>query len=152
MVLVLLIVGWILANIILPKATITISTQTSAVNSNLTIILNTSASSVNQTSLTLPAHSQQVQKAITQSVSTTGQVNNGTPATGAVTMVEYTNCVSLPQTIPAHIGISSTNNITFIINQLPRFQLSHPVSVMGNASLIAVIKMALMLRLKVRGY
>jgi hypothetical protein len=121
-ILILLIVGWILANIILPKANIIVTTQTSSVNSNLTLTLSTSASTVSQANLTVPAHSQQLQKTNTQTVNTTGQKNNGSPANGYVTVTEdtsenfYSGCAQ-PATIPAGTSITDTNsNINFIIS------------------------------------
>lgn len=111
--LVILIVGWILADIILPKATIDISTKTSDVNSNLTLNLNTTSSTVNPTSLTLPALLQQTQKTASQQVPTTGQKNEGTPATGQVTL---TNCSESGSaiTIPAGTGLSTSAGLTFV--------------------------------------
>jgi hypothetical protein len=115
LVLIALIVAWILANDILPKAVITIKTNTSSINTNLTPTLNTAATSVNTSTQVVPATVQQLQKNYTQQVSATGQQNNGTKASGTVTMSIPCTDVSgsSPTSIPAGTGISS-NNLTFV--------------------------------------
>ncbi len=55
-VLVLLIVGWILANIILPKATITVATDATNVNTSVTATLDTGAKTLDPTKLVVPRH------------------------------------------------------------------------------------------------
>lgn len=113
LVLILLIVGWVIANQTLPKATITITSQSSSVNSNLTLNLSTAASTVNQSSLTVPAHVQQTQKTISQQVATTGQLNKGTVATGSVQISGGSCSALVPSDIPAGTGVSS-NGLTYI--------------------------------------
>jgi hypothetical protein len=114
-VVVLLLVGLIVANIVLPKATVTIATNTSSVNSSLSLAVSTSATSLNTTSLTVPAHLQQTQKSTSQQVPTTGQKNEGTAATGTVTMTaqECAPDLGMPANVPAGSGIS-INGLTYI--------------------------------------
>jgi len=103
--LIILIIGWLLASIVLPKATITLTTDTSDINSNLTLNLDTAAKTVSTTTSTLPAQSQQVQKNQSQQVATTGKKNTGTAATGNITA--SVTCTKKPSTIPQGTGFSS---------------------------------------------
>ncbi|HUC87846.1 MAG TPA: hypothetical protein VMR95_01730 [Candidatus Binatia bacterium] len=114
--LILLIIGWVLLNGVLAKAKITITSQTTSVNASLSLTLDSTATSPSQSSLTLPAHLQQIQKTVSESVTTTGQQNNGTAATGTVTMTAQECAPNLgnPQDIPAGTGILSSNNLTYI--------------------------------------
>jgi hypothetical protein len=121
--LILLIIGWVLLNGALAKAKVTITSQTTSVNASLSLTLDSTASSPNQSSLTLPAHLQQVQKTVSESVATTGQQNNGTAATGTVTITECISNFSPPQTIPAGTGVIA-NSLTFITQAATTFPKS----------------------------
>ena len=123
LILILLIVGFIFANSILPKATITLTTDTSSINSNLTLNLDSGTKTLNTTSLTVPAQLQQVQKSSSQQVSTTGQQNNGQQATGSVTMTDCVPGFSLPTTVPAGTGIT-TGGLTYITQEDTKFSHS----------------------------
>jgi hypothetical protein len=116
-VLILLIVGWILANIVLPKATITVDTDTSLVSSSLTINLDAGAKTLNTTTLTVPANDKQVQKTQSEQVATTGQQNNGTKASGTVNMTaQECGLFTSPNDVPAGTGLT-TSGLTFITQQ-----------------------------------
>jgi len=112
-----LITLWIFAFIILPKATVTISTDTSTINTNLNLTLDTTAKKLDTTNNTLPATAGSQQKTDTQQVPATGQQNNGAKASG--TAVFY-NCDKADrlfgqnQTIAAGSSISS-NGKTYIL-------------------------------------
>ena len=110
--LIIIIVGFILANSILPKAVISVYTKTSNINNTYTVNIDSTATSVNTSNSTIPAQIQQTQKTVSQQVTTTGQVNKGSSASGSVT---FTNCSQsiAPITISAGTGISN-NNYTFI--------------------------------------
>jgi hypothetical protein len=95
---------------VLPKATVDIKTNSSAINNNLDITLNPSANSVDPDAGVVPAQSQQVQKTYTQQVPATGQQNNGNKASGSVTI---TNCGGSDLTLPAGTGFSAAGK-TFI--------------------------------------
>lgn len=113
--LILLIVGAILAIKVLPKATITLHTDAQKIDSNLTLNLSTSASSLDPSSFTVPAKLAQQHKTYSQQVATTGQTNNGNKAKGSVIMTA-TECapnLGTPPTVPAGTGISS-NGQTYI--------------------------------------
>lgn len=120
--LILLIVGFIFANSILPKATITLTTDTSNINSNLTLNLDSGTKTLNTTSLTVPAQLQQVQKSSSQQVAATGQKNTGQQATGSVTMTaqECAPNLGTPNTVPAGVGVT-TGGLTFITQQDTNF-------------------------------
>lgn len=99
--LVALIILFILAFKILPKATVIIQTNTSAINTNLSVTLNSTTSSLDTTNLVIPAHIQTVQKTATSTaVNTTGQKTVGTSASGTVT-VTNNNIDPATYTIPA---------------------------------------------------
>lgn len=82
-VLVLLIVAWILAFVVLPRATVTIHTDSSTISSNTNLVLDTSAKTLNTDGNVVPAVSQSQQKTDTQTVPATGQQNNGQKASGS---------------------------------------------------------------------
>lgn len=112
--LVLLIVGWYFAYFVMPKATVTIRTNSSDVDASLALTLDTAASAVDEKKLVLPAQSKQEQKANTGQTPATGQENKGEKATGPVTLSIACNKVSgSPPQVPAGTGISD-NGLTFI--------------------------------------
>jgi hypothetical protein len=105
-------VGWFVAFNILPAAKVVITTNASNVNSTPTLTLDTNAASVNEATDTLPAQTQQIQKTYTQTADATGKQNNGTKATGQVTL-SLTDCAQNSVTVPAGTGLSG-NGLTFI--------------------------------------
>lgn len=108
-----LVAAWIVANRVLQKAVITIQTDTSSVNTNLSPTLNTAATSVSTSTQVVPATTQQIQKNYTQQVTATGQQNNGQKATGSVTMsMPCADAGTQPTSIPAGTGVSA-NGLTF---------------------------------------
>jgi hypothetical protein len=111
--LVLIIIGLFIALSVLPKATIKIGTNTTDTNVSLTLTLDPSAQSLNLSTLTAPARTEQQQQTTTQQVNTTGQQNNGSSATGQVTMSAGPCSGTQPADIPAGTGIS-TNGLTYI--------------------------------------
>lgn len=108
---VLLIVAWILCFDVLPKATITVKTNASNVSSNLNITLSTTATSVS--SDTVPAQMQQIPKTYTQQVASTGQQDNGTKASGTVTITAGACTGTAPNDVPAGTGVTS-GGLTFV--------------------------------------
>ena len=105
--LILLIVGLYVSLAVLPKAIITIKTDASAINSSLDLTLDTTAKSLNKSTLTVPAQTAQVQKTQTQQVPTTGSKNNGDKASGSVTMNAGSCSADVPSDVPAGTGLSS---------------------------------------------
>lgn len=130
-VIILLIVGFIFANKVLPKALITISTNTSTVNSTLAMTLNPTATSLNTSQLIVPANLQQSQQTASKQVNTTGQKNEGNTATGTMKVVAIVcgGSANVPASIPAGVGFIS-NNLTYITQETTRF--STPVSSHGS--------------------
>ena len=111
--LVLLIVGGVMAFTVLPKASITIKTDSTAVNSSQEIILNTSPeATLDLETGTIPAQAQQTQKTLSQQVPATGQKNNGQKASGSVTL-SLNDCAKDQVIIPAGTGLSASGK-TFI--------------------------------------
>lgn len=112
LVLVLLIAGWIVANNVLPKATVTIRTDSSDIDARFDMTLDATATAVNVEQRLVPAQSKQEQKSNTQTVPATGQENKGEKAEGAVRMTA-TMCapnIAQPADIPAGTGITSGGN------------------------------------------
>ncbi len=119
-----LIVGFIFANMILPKASVTINTNTSTVNASLPVNLDTTASSVNTTQSIIPAQNQSVQETYSQQVPTTGQQNEGASATGTVTMsAQECNSITQPADVGPGVGLTA-NGLTFITQQDTSFTFS----------------------------
>lgn len=112
-----LVVLGVLAFSVLPHAEINIKTDASNVNTNLNLTLDTQTQTADLTSGDIPAKQVSEQKTFTQTVNTTGQKNEGTNASGSVTMTAQ-DCSGAYQgspnfTIPSGTGISY-NNLTYI--------------------------------------
>ncbi len=108
---VLLIVGWFFGFIIMPKATITVNADTSNSQVNMDVVLDTSATSVDEKSGVLPAKVAEITKEDKATAPATGEKNVGEKATGVVTL---TNCASGgAKTIPAGTAFSA-GSYTFV--------------------------------------
>jgi hypothetical protein len=124
-----LIVGWILANSVLPKAKIIVYTNTSAVNVSLPLNLSTTASSVNSAQLIVPALVQTTPKTESATVPTTGQQNEGNSAAGTITLTGH-NCnvsslpIPPPPNVPSGWAITSSDGQTFITQQVTTFPIN----------------------------
>ena len=111
--LVLLIFLLIFITVALPKATIDIKTDATAVSTNLDLSLSSSAKTLDPVNNVVPAKLAQEQKTYSQQVSTTGQKNNGNKASGSVSMSAGPCSANLPNDVPAGTGLSS-NGQTYI--------------------------------------
>lgn len=111
-VLLLLIVGWYVAFKVLPKATITVTTDNTKVAINATFTADTTASTVNADASVIPAQLKTEVKTDSTQVTASGQQDNGTKASGAVTLT-LKDCSQNQVSIPAGSGVSS-NGLTFI--------------------------------------
>lgn len=117
--LVLLIFVWYMAFVSMPRATIAIKTDSTAVERTLDVTLDSEADEVETDTATVPAEVQQVQKTLSQEVEATGQKDEGTKATGTI---RFYNCslndliAGNDRTIPAGTGVS-TNGLTFITQE-----------------------------------
>lgn len=108
--LVLLIVAWIFAFVVLPKATVTIHTDTTTVSTNQNLTLDTTAKTVNTEQGIVPATAQTTEKSSSQQVPTTGQINNGERAAGTITVI---NCSGADATISAGTAFTA-NSLTYV--------------------------------------
>lgn len=113
-VLVLLIVGFVFANIVLPKASVAIRTDSENVDTTLDVTFDTAAKAVDTTKLIVPSTVEQVQKTTTQAVEASGQENRGEKARGEIeisaTNVQICQPSAQPIVIPAGTGVSSGSN------------------------------------------
>lgn len=94
-----LIALWIFALVVLPHAKITIHTDSATIPTNLNLTLSADAKKLDTDNGVVPATAQSQQKTSTQQVPSTGTQNNGTKASGTVTVQNCTadnNEVSLP--------------------------------------------------------
>lgn len=106
---------------VLPKASITIKTDSSAVNSSTVVALKTGTSAkLDLASSTVPATAQQTQKTANQQVAATGQQNNGAKATGTVGMAAGSCSSTVPADVPAGTGVTASG-LTFITQQATSF-------------------------------
>lgn len=124
--LIVIVVGLYIANVVLPRAAIAITTNSSTVNVHFSPTLDTAAQTLDTSKLVLPAKSEQSQKTTQQQVAATGQKNNGDVATGSVDM-SATACaphLGTPDPVPAGTGMS-TNGLTFITQGKATFAFDH---------------------------
>ncbi len=121
---VLLVVGLYYANVVAPNALITITTNTSDVNVDLTMSLDSSATKLDKTKLVVPAKAEQKQQTTSQQVNATGEKNTGVAATGTVDMTaEKCSGSGNPDDVPAGTGVSS-NGLTFITQENTKFHIT----------------------------
>lgn len=112
--LVVLIVGWYMAAVTLPKAAVTIKTDSIAVSSSLSATLLADANAKTDIDKgQIPAFEQKTQKTQSQQVEATGQKDKGTKASGKVT-ISLKDCTTDTITIPAGTGVAA-NGLTFIM-------------------------------------
>jgi hypothetical protein len=102
---VVLIGGLIYALTALPKATITVKTDSSTITTNLNLILDTTAKELSKEDKIIPATAQAEPKTATQTVPATGQQNNGQKASGSVSI---TNCTTDNSEVTLAAGSSIT--------------------------------------------
>jgi hypothetical protein len=128
---ILLIVLWVFAFMVLPKAKITVKADTSTVNVNANFTADTSATAVDTDKMVTPAVLKQYPKTDSQTVPATGQKDIGTKASGSVTMTAQKcsgNPFVPPSDIPAGSGVS-TNGKTYITQSTTSF---HGTSASGS--------------------
>lgn len=108
---VLLIVGWFLAYVVLPKATITIKTDTSTVVSSFDFIASKDQPELDVNDKKLPAVYKETAKTESVKVPATGQRDDGTKASGEVTLTAP--CSTSFITVPAGTTVS-TGGLNYI--------------------------------------
>lgn len=105
-VLALLIVGWVFAAIVLPRATITIKTDTTDVLSKVTVTTSPATAEANIDEKSIPGTLKELKKTDTQKVPATGQKDMGEKASGSVTLA-LNNCDQSQVTVPAGTTVTS---------------------------------------------
>jgi hypothetical protein len=116
-VIIIILIGlFIFLNASLKKATIDIKTDATNVNTSQNYTLTSDS-----TTSSLPAKLQQQQKSYTEEVTTTGQKNEGTEATGSITVSAGSCGPSVPSDVPSGTGVSS-NGLTYITQADISFQ------------------------------
>jgi hypothetical protein len=96
--------------VVMPRANISVKTDSSAIQESLDLQLSTAAKAVDVEDNTVPAQTQESVKTLSQQADATGQVDKGAKATGTVTII---NCGLSSFTLPAGSGMSA-NGLTFI--------------------------------------
>lgn len=106
---VVLIVGWLLAFVVLPKATVALDTDTSTLDVNLNFVADPNATVLDPDNRILPASVQEVRATDTEKAPATGQKNLGNKASGSVSLQ---NCSQTTGsiTIPSNTRISRGNS------------------------------------------
>ncbi len=112
---VLLITGWVFGFVILPKATITLNTDTSSSTVTFDFVVSAEAAELNVEKAVVPATKAEVSKQNSATVPATGEKNVGEKATGTLTLA---NCAKNSEgiSIPAGSGFSA-GNLTYVTNQ-----------------------------------
>lgn len=119
---ILLIVLGIMAFVVLPKAKVVISTDSTAIEVSQDVKLKTGEdAALDVAQAIVPAAKKEVKKTLSQEVPASGQKNNGETASGSVTMTAK-NCNSLatPSDVPAGTGITA-NGKTYITQKKASF-------------------------------
>ena len=103
---ILLIVFVVLAIVVLPKATITIQTSSTPISTSFNLTTSDSAKALDETNSIIPAVLKSSDFTSNQTVQATGQQNNGTKATGTVTV--STVCTVPPPSVGPGVGLVSS--------------------------------------------
>jgi hypothetical protein len=117
--LILLIGGIAAAMIVLPRANISVDTDTENVPLTAQFTVSTSATVFDPVAGVVPGNNEQIEKVETEKVAATGQKNVGEKATGTVSF--STACAGTFPTIPAGTSISASN-LTFITQRAVRLE------------------------------
>jgi hypothetical protein len=114
-----LIIFIIYAIIVLPKATVTITTSSEPVSASLTLNASDKYTKLNEAASQIPASLKASNQTSNQQVAATGQQNNGDKATGTVTM-STSDCTGKAPAVSSGTGVS-TNGLTYITQQAASF-------------------------------
>ncbi len=117
---ILLVIGLILANTVLPHADVAVKTDTSTIDVSPAITISTAATSLDEAQGIVPAKVVEDKKTESQKVAATGQKDNGTKATGKADMTAGACSADAPASVPAGTGLS-TNGLTFITQEAASF-------------------------------
>ena len=105
-----LLVFLFLAIFVLPKATIVVKTTSVPVSAEFSLTTSDSAAALDQEKGIIPAQLKTAEQTVSQSVSATGQQNQGEKASGTVSLK---NCSANDVTVPAGTGVT-TSGLTYI--------------------------------------
>lgn len=120
--LVALLVFFYFAIFVMPKATVTIATDSSDITTSANLTLDPTTKDLNLDERVLPAKVEQKQQTGTQQVAATGQKNKGTKAAGEVSMTaKVCGSVKVADPVPAGTGVSSGGK-TFITQESTSFK------------------------------
>ncbi len=109
-----IIIGWVFAFIILPRAEVVIKTDTSNIELDLNVTADTGITKINTDTLSLPAVKKELVKSETETATATGEKDEGTRSKGNVTLsIACADVSGTPPTIPSGTGVSSGGK-TFI--------------------------------------
>lgn len=103
---ILLVGGWILAAIILPKASVIIETNTTSTATDINFTANTAVKDLDLEKSLVPAVQKEVKKTDTEKATPTGKKDNGTKATGTMTVY---NCTDNDVNVPADTNFTSAS-------------------------------------------
>lgn len=81
-----LIFGWIMAAVVMPKAVVTIATDTTTINASVSFTANTAVQTLDLATAQVPAVAKEVKKTDTEKTTATGKKDKGTKATGTITV------------------------------------------------------------------
>lgn len=107
--LLLLIGGWVMAAFVLPKAVISIDTDTEQVNTSLSLEARSDIQDADLEKSIVPAYKKELKQQSTEKVPTTGKRDDGTKATGSMTIF---NCSADTVVLPA--GTIFTSGLNFV--------------------------------------
>lgn len=111
----------ILAVVVLPKATITIETNTETVDTSFEFTANPAATSVDESAKVVPAQIASQKKEDTQTAPATGQKDIGNKASGTITMsARQCNSITTPADVPAGSTVTSSG-LNFVTSQAVSF-------------------------------
>ena len=85
-VVILLVVGWVFAAIVLPKANVVIKTDTSTTVSNISFTADTALKDLDVSKALVPAVQKEIKKTDTEKTTATGKKDTGAPSTGTITI------------------------------------------------------------------
>lgn len=103
---ILLVVGWIMAYVVMPKATITVKTDSSSVSTTFDFTASVSAKELDKSNKIVPAVLKEVKKTDTEKTTATGKKDKGAKASGTLTIK---NCEdSSSRSVPAGTAFTSS--------------------------------------------
>lgn len=126
---VLLIVGWIFAAMILPKATITVRTDTTTVVSSFDFTASKDITDLDAGDKKIPAVFKESKKTDTEKTAATGERDEGKKASGRVTLTA--DCTSEAEVVPTGTAVS-TGGLNYITQELAEIDESNGGGSPGN--------------------